>query len=224
VGSLQYACSSCLIGLLSLGATDCASRPVNASSENTLLHLACAPQGKSLLDCRALLSEEGVGIDGHDVTLRASWSTSNLGIAAVNNGHVSAVGPGLATIRASVAAPSGPETATTAILVEPDGTMQLAYTLRGELRDFNNTGVTNARVSLTIVGRQEVRVEDIVTTSDGSFRFFPVVAGQYQLQAEKPNYRPYQMLVSVPSDRPVTLVLLSEPTEVRALPAPSAPR
>jgi hypothetical protein len=127
---------------------------------------------------------------------------------------VSAVHAGLANVRASISASNTTVATTSAILVEPGSPPQLAYTLRGELRDVNNTEIANSHVSLMGIGNGSSRVADVVTTSDGSFRFFPVPAGQYLLSAQKANYRPNQKMATVPSDRPTILVLLAEPPEL----------
>jgi hypothetical protein len=47
--------------------------------------------------------------------------------------------------------------------------------------------------------------------SEGTFRFAPVLSGQYRLRATKAGYRSVERIVNVPDTAPLTLVMLSEP-------------
>jgi hypothetical protein len=148
-----------------------------------------------------------------DVSDVVTWATSNVKTASVLRGRVTADEPGTATIVAS--ARSGDETVSSSVLVVVDKRAhpQVAYDLKGEVRDLSSTGVSN--VSLTLVDdpgqARTLSAREVASRSDGAFGFAPLLSGQYRLRAAKPGYRPVERLVNVPDTTPLTLVLLSEP-------------
>ncbi len=114
----------------------------------------------------------------------------------------------------AVAVPTPPAfaKASAAGWVGEEGPPERAYPVEGELRDFNNEGVTDARVTL-IDKRGATRTITVEKSGDGAFRFFPVTAGHYSLEAEKLGFRPNRRELDVPGDGRVLLVLLPEPKE-----------
>ena len=182
----------------------------------TTLSVSCEPKSDAL-NCRAMGHYADDRADPRketDVTDVVTWATSNIKTASVLRGRVTANEPGTATIVAS--ARSGDETVSSSVLIVVDKVRarpQVAYDLKGEVRDLSSTGVSN--VSLTLVDDAgQVRTlgaREVASRSDGAFGFAPLLSGQYRLRAAKPGYRPVERLVNVPDPTPLTLVLLSEP-------------
>ena len=181
----------------------------------TTLTVLCEPKTDAL-NCRAMGHFADDRADPRretDVTDVVAWATSNVKTASVLRGRVTANGPGTATIVAS--ASSGDETVSSSVLVVVDKRAhpQVAYDLKGEVRDLSSTGVSN--VSLTLVDNagqaRTLGAREVASRSDGAFGFAPLLSGQYRLRAAKPGYRPVERLVNVPDTTPLTLVLLFEP-------------
>jgi hypothetical protein len=180
------------------------------------LSVSCEPKSDTL-NCRAMGRFADDRADPRretDVTDVVTWATSNIKTASVLRGRVTANEPGTATIVAS--ARSADETVSSSVLVvvnKERAHPQVAYDLKGEVRDLSSTGVSN--VSLTLVDdagkARTVGVREVASRSDGAFGFAPLLSGQYRLRAAKQGYRPVERLVNVPDTTPLTLVLLSEP-------------
>jgi hypothetical protein len=180
------------------------------------LSVSCEPHDEAL-NCRAIgqiADDRGEPRRETDLTDAVAWATSNGKTANIIRGRVTANEPGTATIIASVR--SGDETVSSSVLVVVDGERvcpQLAYDLKGVVRDLLNTGMTNVEVTL-VDDRGHARTivtREADSPSDGAFHFIPVLGGQYRLRATKPGYRPVERLVNVPDATPLTLVLLFDP-------------
>jgi hypothetical protein len=176
------------------------------------LNVSCEPHGDAL-NCRAVghFADDRVEAPREtDMTDVVAWATSNVKIANVVRGRVTANEPGTATIVASVR--SGDETESSSVLVVVDGERtcpQVAYDLNGVVRDLSNNGIPS--VELTLVDdRGHVRTM-ITREADGAFQFTPLLSGRYRLRAAREGYRPVERLVDVPDATPLTLVLLFEP-------------
>jgi hypothetical protein len=175
------------------------------------LSISCEAHDAAL-QCRALGQNSAQRTDSSndaDLTAAVGWSTSNANTATVVRGRITANAPGLATIGASMR--SGDETVSSSVLivVESERTPQVAYDLKGLVRDVLNDGVKN--VELTLVDKQGQTRTTITGAADGAFQFVPLLSGQYRLRATKQGYRTVERLVNVPDAAPLTLVLLFEP-------------
>ena len=182
-----------------------------------MLNVSCEGQDDGL-NCRALEQVAASAVDareGVDVTDAVVWTTSNASAARVVRGHVTSMDePGSATIAATLRVGDETVTASVLVVVGDDGAVpQMAYDLSGAVRDVSNTAMTNVELTL-LDDRSGNR---IATTglnggpSEGTFRFAPVLSGQYRLRATKSGYRPVERVVNVPDASPLTLVMLSEP-------------
>jgi hypothetical protein len=174
------------------------------------LQIACTTQA-GVLACRAQATFDTRGhaaTDPVDVTSGVSWITSDERVATVDHGHIFAVGPGAADIRATIPTRHGPEASAVSVLVKEGLPPQLAYTVEGELRDINSIEIAGASVTL-IDGDGKSRA--VTTGPSGGFRFFPVGAGYYRLNGEKSGFRANYTNLTIPGDKPLTLVLLREP-------------
>jgi carboxypeptidase family protein len=180
----------------------------------TTLSISCEPDDEAL-NCRAIgdPADEGVDPGGEtDLTNIAAWSTSNAKTANIVRGRVTAREPGTATIAASVH--SGDETVSSSVLVVVDAEgarPQIAYDLKGVVRELSNDGLTN--VELTLVDDQDRALSAVTSGADGAFRIVPLLSGQYRLRATKQGYRTVERPVNVPDAAPLTLVLLFEPKQ-----------
>jgi hypothetical protein len=180
----------------------------------TTLSISCEPDDEAL-NCRAIWdpADEGVDPGGEtDMTNIAAWSTSNAKTANIVRGRVTAKEPGTATIAASVR--SGDETVSSSVLVVVDAEgarPQIAYDLKGVVREPSNDGLTN--VELTLVDDKDRARSTVISGADGAFRIVPLVSGQYRLRATKQGYRTVERPVNVPDAAPLTLVLLFEPKQ-----------
>jgi hypothetical protein len=180
------------------------------------LSVSCEPHDGAL-NCRAIGQLADDRADPRretDLTDAVAWATSNVKTATISRGRVTANAPGTATIVASV--PSGDETMSSSVLVVVDSKRtcpQIAYDLKGVVRDLSNNSMTNVEVTLVDdQGHARTMVtREADSPADGAFRFIPVLGGQYRLRATKPGYRPVERLVNVPDATPLTLVLLFEP-------------
>jgi hypothetical protein len=180
------------------------------------LRVSCEPQGITL-NCRAIAQVADHPTDPQretDVTSAVAWTTSNLKTANILGGHVTGNEPGTSVIEASMR--SGDETVSSSVLVvvnDEHTCPQVAYDLKGVVRDLSNTGIAN--VELTLDGDQgharTTMTRQVDGPSEGAFSFSAVLSGQYRLRAIKPGYRPVERLVNVPDTMPLTLVMLSEP-------------
>jgi len=197
----------------------CNVHPLSSAKTTSLpvLKVSCEGQDDGL-NCRALEQVAASPADareGVDVTDAVVWTTSNAGAARVVRGHVTSMEePGSATITATLRAGDESVTASILVVVGDDGAVpQMAYDLSGAVRDVSNTAMTNVELTL-LDDRSGNR---IATTrlnggpSEGTFRFAPVLSGQYRLRATKSGYRPVERVVNVPDASPLTLVMLSEP-------------
>lgn len=218
--SLRFfsASSGALTLIVTIATAACHAHPPTpgAKASIAVLKVSCDVRDDEL-DCRALGQVAGSPFDPSedvDVTDTVTWTTSNARTADVVRGQVTSKEPGSATIAATLR--SGDETVTSAVLVVvgDDGARpQVAYDLNGVVRDTSNTAVTDVELTLAD-GRGGTRVAVTAQNSghpDGTFRFVPVLRGQYRLRATKPGYRPVERVVSVPDTAPLTLVMLSEP-------------
>ena len=196
-----------------LGGVHCNRGPSpTVEPELTALGIFCSPQ-PALLACKAVASFDSGGrfaTDPVDVTRQASWTTSNEEVATVDHGLVQAVGPGNADIRVSMLSRRGSETSTVSVLVNGDYSPQLAYAVEGELRDTNSVSLSDGLVTLV---DDQGNMRTAATRAVGAFRFFPVPAGHYRVAARKSGFRSNEKDLAVPYDRPVTLVLLREPSQ-----------
>jgi hypothetical protein len=176
------------------------------------LSISCETHDAAL-QCRALGRHSEQPTDSSneaDLTEAVGWSTSNANTATVVHGRITAHAPGTSTIGASMR--SGDETVSSSILVVVDSDRtppQVAYDLKGLVRDLLNDGVKN--VELTLADQQGETRTTIADGADGAFQFVPLMSGQYRLRATKQGYRTVERLVNVPDAAPLTLVLLSEP-------------
>jgi hypothetical protein len=182
-----------------------------------VLNVYCEGQDDAL-HCRALEQVAASPVDAResvDVTDAVVWTTSNASAARVVRGQVTSMDePGSATITATMRA--GDETITASVLVvvgDDGGGPQVAYDLSGTVRDVSNSAIPSVKLTLSddrggdriaITGEQG-------GLSEGTFRFAPVLSGQYRLQATKSGYRPVERVVTVPDRLPLTMVMLSEP-------------
>jgi Carboxypeptidase regulatory-like domain len=197
----------------------CNVHPPTSAKKTSIpvLNVSCEGQDDGL-NCRALEQVAASPVDareGVDVTEAVVWTTSNAMTAAVVRGHVTSMEePGSATITATLRAGDETVTASVLVVVGDDGASpQLAYDLSGAVRDASNSAMTNVELTLSD-GRGANRIA--VTgqnggASEGTFRFAPVLSGQYRLRATKAGYRPVERVVNVPDTAPLTLVMLSEP-------------
>jgi hypothetical protein len=71
-------------------------------------------------------------------------------------------------------------------------------------------GLGDARVS--IIDKGGGRRDAVTTDSDGSFTAAGLRAGEYALSVSKAGYRSAGKMISLPTDRPVTVALIREPT------------
>lgn len=199
--------------------TACNVHP-RTSAKTTLipvLNVSCEGQDDAL-NCRALEQVAAPAVDSRDsvdVTDAVVWTTSNASAARVVRGHVTSMEePGSATITATLRAGDETVTASVLVLVGDDGACpQVAYDLTGAVRDVSNTAMTNVELTL-LDGRGGNRIATTELNgglSEGTFRFAPVLSGQYRLRATKSGYRPVERVVNVPDTVPLTLVMLSEP-------------
>ena len=176
------------------------------------LSISCEPHDTAL-QCRALGRNSEPPSDSSndaDLTETVGWSTSNANTATVVRGRIVANAPGTATIVASMR--SGAETVSSSVLVaveNPRTPPQVAYDLKGLVRDLLNDGVKN--VELTLIDAQGQTRTTITNGADGAFQFLPLMSGQYRLRASKQGYRTVERPVHVPDAAPLTLVLLFEP-------------
>ena len=176
------------------------------------LNLSCESQ-EDALDCRAIGQTADQRTDPRretDLTGAATWSTANVKTVNIVGGRVTANEPGTATIVASVR--SGDETITSSVLVVVDAERarpQVAYDLKGVVREPSNDGITN--VELTLVDSRGHARTTVTRGADGAFRFVPLLTGEYRLRATKQGYRTVERPVNVPDAAPLTLVLLFEP-------------
>jgi hypothetical protein len=176
------------------------------------LSISCEAHDAAL-QCRALEQNSEPRTDSSneaDLTEAVGWSTSNANTATVVRGRITAHAPGMATIGASMR--SGDETVSSSVLVvvESERTPpQVAYDLKGLVRDVLNDGVKN--VELTLVDQQGQTRTTITGGADGAFQFVPLLSGEYRLRATRQGYRAVERLVNVPDAAPLTLVLLFEP-------------
>jgi Carboxypeptidase regulatory-like domain len=186
------------------------------TTSTPVLNVSCEGHDDAL-NCRALEQVAASTVDareGVDVTDAVVWTTSNASTADVVRGHVTSEEPGTATITATLRAGDETVTASVLVVVGDDGARpQVAYDLSGAVRDVSNTAIPSVELTLSD-GRGDAR---IATTgqngglSEGTFRFAPVLSGQYRLRATKSGYRPVEKVVNVPDRSPLTLVMLSEP-------------
>jgi hypothetical protein len=179
-----------------------------------VLNVSCEGQDDAL-NCRALEQAAGSPVDAResvDVTDTVVWTTSNAATAAVVRGHVTSEEPGTATITATLHA--GDETVAAFVLVvvgDDGGSPQVAYDLSGAVRDVSNSAIPNVELTLSDDrGGPRIAITG-QNGSEGTFRFAPVLSGQYRLRATKAGYRPVERVVNVPDTAPLTLVMLSEP-------------
>jgi hypothetical protein len=199
--------------------TACNVHPPASAKTTSIPVLNVSCDGKDdALNCRALEQVAASAVDFReslDVTDAVVWTTSNASAARVVRGRVTSMDePGSATITATMRA--GEETVTASVLVvvgDDGGGPQVAYDLSGSVRDVSNTAIPNAELTL-LDGQGGNRIA--VTgqnggPSEGTFRFSPVLSGQYRLRAAKSGYRPVEKVVNVPDRSPLTLVMLSEP-------------
>jgi len=197
----------------------CNVHPLSSAKKTSLpvLNVSCQGQDDGL-NCRALEQVAASPADareGVDVTDAVVWTTSNGMTAAVVRGHVTSMEePGSATITATLRTGDETVTASVLVVVGDDGAVpQVAYDLNGAVRDASNTAMTN--VELTLLddrgGNRLATTGLNAGPSEGTFRFAPVLSGQYRLRATKSGYRPVERVVNVPETSPLTLVMLSEP-------------
>ena len=178
----------------------------------SVLSISCEAHDAAL-QCRALGRNSDPQTDPSneaDLTEAVGWSTSNANTATVVRGRIAAHAPGMATIVASMR--SGDETVSSSVLVAVDSERtppQVAYDLKGLVRDVLNDGVKS--VELTLVDQREQTRTTITSGAEGAFQFVPLLSGQYRLRASKPGYRTVERPVNVPDAAPLTLVLLFEP-------------
>ena len=195
----------------------CNAHPPTSAKTTSIPMLKVSCEGQDdALNCRALEQVAGSPVDAResvDVTDAVAWTTSNAMTAAVVRGHVTSMEPGSATIAATL---RGDETVTASVLVVvgDDGAIpQVAYDLSGAVRDVSNTAIPNVELTLSDgPGGNRIAVTgQNGGLSEGTFRFAPVLSGQYRLRATKSGYRPVEKVVNVPDTSPLTLVMLSEP-------------
>ena len=186
------------------------------ASSIATLRVLCEPDG-DVLNCRAIaqvLDHPAHPPVETDVTDAVVWTTSNAKTANILGGHVTGNEPGTSIIVASMR--SGDETASSSVLVVVDRERtcpQIAYDLKGVVRDLSNSGIANVELTL---GNNQGHARTTTTRqtdspSEGAFDFGAVLSGQYRLRATKSGYRPAERLVTVPDTMPLTLVMLSEP-------------
>jgi Carboxypeptidase regulatory-like domain len=182
-----------------------------------VLNVSCAGQDDAL-NCRALEQVAASPVDareGVDVTDAVVWTTSNASAARVVRGHVTSMDePGSAIITATLRAGDETVTASVLVVVGDDGASpQLAYDLTGAVRDVSNAAIPGVELTLS----DDQGGSRIAVTghnggpSEGTFRFSPVLSGQYRLRAWKDGYRSVERVVNVPDRSPLTLVMLSDP-------------
>lgn len=201
---------------MALGACDARTAPQGRVVAIATLVVSCEPRDDAL-NCRAIGESADHSGDPRretDMTDAVVWTTSNVKTASILAGHVTAHEPGTATIAASVR--SGAETLSSSVLVvvgDERTCPQIAYDLKGVVRDPSNSGITDVELTLGddhgVARTTMTRKTD--SPADGGFAFSAVVSGQYRLRATKPGYRPVERLVNVPDTMPLTLVMLSEP-------------
>jgi hypothetical protein len=197
----------------------CNVHPVTSAKTTSVpvLNVSCEGQNDAL-NCRALEQVAASAVDSResvDVTDAVMWTTSNASAARVVRGHVTSMEePGSATITATLRAGDETITASVLVVVGDDGACpQVAYDLSGAVRDVSNSAIPNVELTLSDEGGG---VRTVITgqndgPSEGTFRFAPVLSGQYRLRATKSGYRPVEKVVTVPDRLPLTLVMLSEP-------------
>ena len=197
----------------------CNVHPMSSAKTTSIPVLNVSCEGlNDALNCRALEQVVASAVDSRenvDVTDAVVWTTSNASAARVVRGQVTSMDePGSATVTATLRA--GDETVTASVLVvvfDDGGGPQVAYDLTGAVRDASNTAMTNVDLML-LDGRGGNRIATTELNgglSEGTFRFAPVLSGQYRLRATKSGYRPVERVVNVPDTSPLTLVMLSEP-------------
>ena len=204
--------------ILTIVVAACNAHPPTSSKTTSIpvLKVSCEGQDDAL-NCRALEQVAGLPVDAResvDVTDGVVWTTSNVRTADVVRGHVTSKVPGTATITAALRAGDETVTASVLVVVGDDGAIpQVAYDLSGAVRDVSNSAMINVELTLSD-GRGGDRVAITGQNgglSEGTFRFAPVLSGQYRLRARKSGYRPVERVVHVPDTSPLTLVMLSEP-------------
>ena len=199
--------------------TACNVHPQTSAKTTSIpvLNVSCSGQDDAL-NCRALEQVAASAVDSReslDVTDAVIWTTSNASAARVVRGQVTSMDePGSATITATLRAGDETVTASVLVVVGDDGASpQVAYDLSGTVRDVSNSAIPSVELTLSDDrgGDRIVITGEKGGLSEGTFRFAPVLSGQYRLQATKSGYRPVERVVTVPDRLPLTLVMLSEP-------------
>jgi Carboxypeptidase regulatory-like domain len=193
-------------------------QPTSAKTTSIpVLNVSCEAQDDAL-NCRALEQVAASPVDareGVDVTDAVVWTTSNASAARVVRGHVTSMDePGSATITATLRAGDETVTASVLVVVGDDGASpQLAYDLSGAVRDVSNAAIPSVELTLSDdQGGSRIAVTgQNGGPSEGTFRFSPVLSGQYRLRAWKSGYRSVERVVNVPDRSPLTLVMLPDP-------------
>jgi Carboxypeptidase regulatory-like domain/Bacterial Ig-like domain (group 2) len=197
---------------LALTTVACGAPPVNRSAPTTVpVRLAC-DASKNALVCKTLSPAASESTEPADLGTVVEWSSSDDRVASVHNGRVAGRLIGTATITARLATTDRNGSASTIVVVqERDGAPQIAYEIEGAVRDSSNSGV--ARVEVTLVDPRG-RMQPVKTTSglDELFHFAPVPCGSYLVRASRSDYRAIERDITVPDARPLTLVLLADPT------------
>ena len=193
-------------------------QPTSAKTTSIpVLNVSCEAQDDALY-CRAVEQVAASPVDareGVDVTDAVVWATSNATTAAVVRGHVTSMEePGSATITATLHAGDETVTASVLVVVGDDGASpQVAYDLSGAVRDVSNAAIPSVELTLSDGqgGNRIAITGQNGGPSEGTFRFSPVLSGQYRLRAWKSGYRSVERVVNVPDRSPLTLVMLADP-------------
>lgn len=200
--------ASLLMAMMTEGCERHPTPPPGSARQAT--RISCSPQ-TSVLECRLILVSDAPN-DSGDVVEGVVWATSDANVAMVQDGRVRAVGRGSADITASVPGRVDIQRSAVTVLAQPGIRPEIGYAVEGELRDANNAAVVDAMISLVVPS--EGTIERAERSENGTFRFFPVPAGHYEVTAEKRGFRLSRRDVDVPSMRPVMLVLLPEPQTI----------
>jgi hypothetical protein len=198
--------------------TACNVHPPTSAKTTSIpvLNVSCGGR-EDALNCHALQKVAASAVDSResvDVTDAVVWTTSDASVAAVVRGHVLSNEPGSATISASLHAGEETVTASVLVVVGDDGASpQVAYDLSGAVRDVSNSAIPNVELTLSDDqgGARIAITGQNGGPSEGTFRFSPVLSGQYRLRAWKSGYRSVERVVNVPDRSPLTLVMLSDP-------------
>jgi Carboxypeptidase regulatory-like domain len=203
-----------LLAAMTVSGCDKPYRPVAAAAAPAgSLRLFCTPKGQHL-QCRAFARSSDEAVDGtaqEDVTGSVTWSAS-ADIVMIRQGQVTALRPGVATVSATKAWPGRSASASVQVNVDvPDSPPQVVYTIEGVVRDLSNAGVVGVDVA---VSDARGHAQDAITREpEGSFSVAALPAGEYRLRASKAAYRPFETMISVPNERPITVALMKEPRE-----------